>query len=132
MMWLALLLAPLVGAVPQAQHTLSNDAVTASFSTSGLIALGPAAAGASQEREQEVAVAVAGDNFELHLLLVPNTRGYCKPVCVLDSASAAAPPVMQPGANATSVAYRFQATCARHCHVYSAHKSRLLLPRVAA
>ena len=79
--------------VAAAQHTLRNDAITASFSDSRLVGVG--------------SVQVAGDDFELELQPVAAALGAVQSTVLLASAAAAAKPTVQPGANATSIAFRW-------------------------
>eukprot|EP01043_Picozoa_sp_COSAG02_P089266 COSAG02_NODE_26261_length_637_cov_0.760223_1_plen_161_part_01 len=98
---LLLMLLPLLGRLPgsQAAHTLRNDALSATFSETGLVEL--------QRQHQHQAgggqVAVAGDGFELSLL-VAGGDGHPR---VLSPATASAPPSVLAGANATFIAFRW-------------------------
>jgi hypothetical protein len=98
---LLLMLLSLLGRLPgsQAAHTLRNDALSATFSSTGLVEL--------QWQHQHQAgggqVAVAGDGFELSLL-VAGSDGQPR---VLSPATASAPPSVLAGANATFIAFRW-------------------------
>ena len=85
---LVLTLVAVVDGSAHPQHTLHNAALTATFSESRLVSVG--------------SVAVSGDDFELELELPLGSATRT----VLTSA-AAAPPTVQPGANATFVAFRW-------------------------
>ena len=74
---------------------LSNDAIAATFSASRLTGLSSSAA-----QDSTFQVAVAGDDFELSLLMAGKAR-------VLSSVKAAGPPTLLPGANETHVAFRW-------------------------
>ena len=77
-----------LGSSAHATHTLRNAAVTATFSDSRLVSVGD--------------VAVTGDDFVLELVQAGSDAA-----TVLASAAATAAPTVQPGANATAIAFRW-------------------------
>ena len=85
---LLLQLALALGSSAYATHTLRNAAMTATFSGSRLVSVGD--------------VAVSGDDFVLELVQVGSDS-----TIVLASAAATAAPTVQPGANATAIAFRW-------------------------
>lgn len=96
---LQMLLAPLTQATgpaaPCTHHTLANGVVSAVISAAGrLVAVS----------DNKTSVTVAGDDFQIELDGAPTTAS----TIVLSSATFSGQPTVQPGANATSVAVRWE------------------------
>jgi hypothetical protein len=93
-------------AAPDPQLTLSNAAVSATFTAGRLVSL--ARASAEPTVDSASAITVGGDDFSIELLL-PN-GGATATTTVLSSANFSGSPELQPGANASSLAllWRFK------------------------